>query len=118
MDLLERHDLRRALAGWLDDARAGRGRVVLVGGEAGEGKSALVRAFADDHRDRVPVHVGTCDPIDTPRPLGPLHDVAAALAVEVGAAPYETFSRVLALAMVLLDLEPAYPAARSPSAGR
>ena len=30
----------------------------------------------------------------------------------------ETFSRVLALAMVLLDLEPAYPASRVPAPGR
>jgi vancomycin permeability regulator SanA len=30
----------------------------------------------------------------------------------------ETLSRVLALIMVLLDLEPAYPAGRTPSAGR
>lgn len=47
MRLLERdHDLA-ALNGWLDDVAAGEGRVVLVFGEAGIGKTALLRAFAE-----------------------------------------------------------------------
>lgn len=52
------------------------GRVVLVRGEAGVGKSSLVRALAETHGDRARVLVGACDPLLTPRALGPLHDVA------------------------------------------
>ncbi|WP_432834877.1 ATP-binding protein [Dactylosporangium sp. CA-092794] len=67
--------------------RAG-GRIALVAGEAGIGKSSLVRAFAADRRGRV--WQGACDPLVTPRPLGPLHDIgreaggalAAALAAQ------------------------------------
>lgn len=40
------------LRGWIDDASSGRGRVVLVGGEAGVGKSALVTAVAEEARAR------------------------------------------------------------------
>ena len=50
------------------------GRLILVGGEAGVGKTALVRAFAEGRR----VLWGACDPLHTPRPLGPLLDVADA----------------------------------------
>src|SRR5919197_1103697 len=53
----------------------GGGRLVLVGGEAGIGKTALVRAFCA--RAPAPrVLWGACDALFTPRPLGPLLDVA------------------------------------------
>ena len=50
------------------------GRVVLVSGEAGIGKTALVRRF----RDESPRTVlwGECDAMRTPRPLGPVRDMA------------------------------------------
>jgi DNA-binding CsgD family transcriptional regulator/tetratricopeptide (TPR) repeat protein len=47
------------------------GRLILIGGEAGVGKTALVRAFADGRN----VLWGACDPLHTPRPLGPLVDI-------------------------------------------
>ncbi len=51
--------------------------MVLVAGEAGAGKSSLVRAFARSVSDSSDVVEGACDPLATPRPLGPLHDFAA-----------------------------------------
>jgi DNA-binding CsgD family transcriptional regulator/tetratricopeptide (TPR) repeat protein len=47
------------------------GRLILVGGEAGVGKTALVREFTEGR----PVLWGACDPLHTPRPLGPLVDI-------------------------------------------
>ena len=47
------------------------GKVAVVTGEAGIGKTTLVRAFAED-RD---VLWGACDDLTVPQPLGPLHDV-------------------------------------------
>ena len=35
-----------ALGGWFAEARANQGRVVLVGGEAGVGKTTLVNEFS------------------------------------------------------------------------
>src|SRR3954471_22429450 len=71
---------RAEQAAALDDALAavqssGRGRVVLIAGEAGIGKSALVRAFADR---AAPARVlwGACDALHTPRALGPFVDIA------------------------------------------
>jgi DNA-binding CsgD family transcriptional regulator len=50
-----------------------------VAGEAGAGKLALVRRFAQQLAGRT-VLFGACDPLDTPRPMGPLLDLATELA--------------------------------------
>ena len=56
--------------------RSSRGHVVLVGGEAGVGKTALLRRFCEERGDSARVLWGGCDPLFTPRPLGPLLGVA------------------------------------------
>jgi DNA-binding CsgD family transcriptional regulator/tetratricopeptide (TPR) repeat protein len=76
----------------------GRGELVLVGGEAGVGKTALLRAFSTG-RERV--LWGACDALFTPRPLGPLLDIAddvggeLAALVDTDARPYEVASALL-----------------------
>ena len=49
---------------------------MLVGGEAGIGKTSLVRAFCDRHGADARFLWGACDALRTPRPLGPLLDIA------------------------------------------
>jgi DNA-binding CsgD family transcriptional regulator len=56
----------------------GEGRLVLVGGEAGVGKTELVRRFCAGQGRSASVLWGACDALFTPRPLGPLLDVAEA----------------------------------------
>ena len=63
-----------------DDARAGRGGLVFVSGESGAGKTSFVEAFVDRWVKDERVLWGACDPLPTPRPLGPIHDVAHRLA--------------------------------------
>src|SRR5262245_45381804 len=70
-DLLERDELLAALAGSLDEG----GRLVFVGGEAGVGKTTLVRSFAGQG-DCV-VLLGSCESLATPSPFGPFADIAA-----------------------------------------
>ena len=48
-----------------------------MSGDAGVGKSALVRAFIDGLAADVTVHVGVCDDLVAPRSLGPFLDMAA-----------------------------------------
>jgi DNA-binding CsgD family transcriptional regulator/tetratricopeptide (TPR) repeat protein len=59
--------------------RSGQGRVVLVGGEAGVGKTALLRSFRDDLDAEARFVSGACDALFTPRPLGPFLEVAETL---------------------------------------
>jgi class 3 adenylate cyclase/DNA-binding CsgD family transcriptional regulator/tetratricopeptide (TPR) repeat protein len=76
-DLLERAEPLTRMAGYLDDvASSGRGRLVLIGGDAGIGKTALVRGFCAAHSGSARLLSGACDSLFTPRPLGPLLDVA------------------------------------------
>jgi predicted ATPase len=49
---------------------------VLVGGEAGVGKTALLRRFCETLGNSVVVLWAGCGPLRTPRPLGPLLDIA------------------------------------------
>jgi DNA-binding SARP family transcriptional activator/DNA-binding CsgD family transcriptional regulator/tetratricopeptide (TPR) repeat protein len=77
--LMERAHLVQTLHALHDDALAGAGRLVLVHGEAGVGKSALVREWAATASARGRMLWGACDPLSSPRPLGPLVDVAPQL---------------------------------------
>jgi predicted ATPase len=75
--LLERDDELAAFDECLGAVRGGsQGRVVLVSGESGVGKTALLRRFAEQCAGSARVLWGGCDPLFTPRPLGPLLDVA------------------------------------------
>ncbi len=74
--LLERDAPLRTLFGALEQAEGGRGSTALVSGEAGIGKTSLVREFAALAGARVRLLQAACDDLVTPRTLGPLHDAA------------------------------------------
>jgi len=75
--LLERDLALQTMVGAVQAAAAGSGSVVLVSGEAGIGKTSVVRAFVEQAAGLARVLVGACDDLMTPRPLGPLRDAAA-----------------------------------------
>ncbi len=75
--LLEREEQLTALDRCLGAARAGRGRLVLVAGEAGSGKTTLVHHFCQSDAAAGSVVLwGACEGLRTPRPLSPLIDIA------------------------------------------
>jgi DNA-binding CsgD family transcriptional regulator/tetratricopeptide (TPR) repeat protein len=99
--LLERDEELRVLDFALDRAGTGEGAVMLLSGEAGIGKTALVRAFCSKAVGRAQLQVGGCDDLLTPRTLGPLRDAVRVgggpLAEALGAGdPESIFSAVLA----------------------
>ena len=77
MDLLERESILSELDALLRDAAAGSGRIAAVAGEAGVGKTSLVEHFSARHARTARTLRGLCDSLSTPRPLGPVHDMAA-----------------------------------------
>jgi len=82
--LLERSEQLGALNDQLSAVnQTSRGRLVFVGGEAGVGKTALIRRFADQLPRHMRVLPGACDALFTPRPLGPFLDVAEATGGEL-----------------------------------
>ncbi len=83
-DLLEREDALAALHRAQSEANAGAGRLVFVSGEAGVGKTTLVRCFNSVVGSSGRVVVGACDPLSAPRPLGPFIEVGREIGSEFG----------------------------------
>jgi DNA-binding CsgD family transcriptional regulator len=90
MNLFERDRELAILRALQEEAAAGRGRIALIGGEAGIGKTALVERFLaqtqSDQTQSDQTQTGQrptartlwapCEALFTPRPLGPLYDIA------------------------------------------
>jgi len=75
-ELLERTAELEALAGALAAVdETGRGKLALVRGEAGIGKTALVNSFVESVRG-VRVLRAACQPLHRPSPLGPFLEIA------------------------------------------
>lgn len=82
MMLLERESPLASLHDHADQAGTGAGRLVLVVGEAGVGKSSLLKQFEERQADARWLW-GACDGLFTPRPLAPLFDLADQLGGEL-----------------------------------
>jgi DNA-binding CsgD family transcriptional regulator/tetratricopeptide (TPR) repeat protein len=74
--LLERARELELLDDLLINLRSSGGKVVLIRGEAGIGKTSLVREFLATHADDLHAHVGGCDDLLIPQPFAPFWDMA------------------------------------------
>ena len=82
MDLLERDIFLETLQSKFDSVKKDGGHCVFINGEAGLGKTSLVKVFCERIADEAAVYQGFCDALFTPRPMAPLVDVAMQLQAE------------------------------------
>lgn len=81
--LIERERELEQLGAMIQAAARGQGAVALVSGEAGIGKTSLIRRLFDSLPRGWRAAAGGCDALFTPRPLGPVRDMAHMLGPEV-----------------------------------
>jgi DNA-binding CsgD family transcriptional regulator len=87
MKLLERESFIDALNASLQEVVRGPwGSIAVVCGEAGIGKTSLIRAFAERQRGAASVLWGGCEALLAPHPLAPLYDIARQAGEEFRAA--------------------------------
>ena len=108
MELLERDDFLASLTEYADESRSGEGRLVLIAGEAGVGKTSLLDTFYARIRDARWLW-SACDGAFTPRPLGPLFEMAAQAGGELDSACRSGADRQVLFGLALDEL------ARTPS---
>jgi DNA-binding CsgD family transcriptional regulator/tetratricopeptide (TPR) repeat protein len=101
--LVERKESLAALGAALEGVKSrDAGRVLFIGGEAGVGKTTLLRTFCEGEDGATRVLWGGCEALRTPRPLGPLLDVGEATGGDLGelvsrpARPHEVALALLA----------------------
>ena len=75
MELIERAGIIAGLQTAFNNVAAGEGHCVFISGEAGIGKTALVKEFCRQHREDCTIYHGACDALFTPRTLAPLYDI-------------------------------------------
>jgi len=80
VELLERESQLEQLREAIRRSRR-EGGIATISGESGAGKSALLRAATATEATRVAR--GLCDPLETPRPLGPIREVIADLGIDL-----------------------------------
>jgi DNA-binding CsgD family transcriptional regulator len=75
MVLVERDSYLEKLLSITDTIAEGEGHSIFLSGEAGIGKTALVKAFCRAVKNSANIYLGYCDALFTPRPLAPLYDI-------------------------------------------
>jgi DNA-binding CsgD family transcriptional regulator/tetratricopeptide (TPR) repeat protein len=84
-------------------ALTGHGRMALVYGEAGIGKTALLRRFCEAASRSAWLLWGKCDELFIPRPLGPFFDLVGGVGDRLAGLLRERPGTPLEVAMVLAD---------------
>ena len=84
MELIERAEFTTSLQTQFEKILDGQGHCAFIGGEAGIGKTSLVNAFCQGHKNDCIIYRGTCDALFTPRPLAPLYDIAWQMGGDIG----------------------------------
>lgn len=104
VNLLERDRELAALTTLLGESTTGQGRIAVVSGEAGIGKTALVDHVIAHAPPGVRSLWGACEALFAPSPLGPLFDIAIHLPPTIRAVLEAAAQRAALFAAVLEEL--------------
>ena len=72
MNLVERTGSLVALQAKFEGVANGEGHCIFVSGEAGIGKTSVVKAFCGQVQNSCKIYSRPCDALFTPRPLAPV----------------------------------------------
>jgi ATP/maltotriose-dependent transcriptional regulator MalT len=75
MELIERDECLETLQSKFENLSTGEGHCIFISGEAGIGKTSLVKSFTKKKKAYANIYIGSCDALFAPRPLAPLYDV-------------------------------------------
>jgi ATP/maltotriose-dependent transcriptional regulator MalT len=75
MELIERSGFLASMQTKFADVVEGEGHCLLICGEAGIGKTSIVKQFCKENKNIYRIYTGSCDALFTPRPLAPLYDI-------------------------------------------
>jgi DNA-binding CsgD family transcriptional regulator/tetratricopeptide (TPR) repeat protein len=106
MNLLERDEALSALLDAHASATRGAGRVVVVTGEPGIGKTALVEAFLERLPVETAVLLGTCDDLSIARPLAPFSDLIGSVSAPLEEAIVRGAPPQVLHPLLIAELEP------------
>jgi DNA-binding CsgD family transcriptional regulator len=97
MELFERENFLTLLHTAFTKVSSGEGHCCFIEGEAGIGKTALVRNFLKQVEEHSTQYVGACDSLFSPRPLAPIYDLAVQMNKDWMGVPSKTelFSEVI-----------------------
>ena len=104
-ELIERAGFLNSLQTRFESVVKSEGHCVLISGEAGIGKTSLVKSFCNDKRNEYKIYQGSCDALFTPRPLAPLYDILWQLEGENWESNLNTTDRSVLFASFLHNLE-------------
>ena len=105
MELVERDGFLASMQIIFDNVLNGDGHCILVSGEAGIGKSSLIKAFYTDKKNGCITYLGICDALFTPRPLAPLYDILLQMQSEIVDYNKSTTDRIRLFTGFLHELE-------------
>lgn len=105
MILIERDDVLQTLEMKFASVANDEGHCILLSGEAGIGKTSLIKQFYKEKKKDCKIYQGTCDALFTPRPLAPVFDIIWQISTNTPKSDVHSLDRTLLFNHLFYELE-------------